>query len=87
VRDVTILGPSRRVGALIALKLASALLRGGTALYQRGAMPRLLLRAVLSVSQALERAGVRVAFGRKSKWRSSHETKRHEQEHRMTPHP
>ena len=69
---MTITGPGRRVGALIALKLASALLRGGTALYQRGAMSRHLLRAVLSVSQALEHAGVRMAFGRKNQWRRWH---------------
>ena len=68
---VTALKSGRRVAALIALKLASALLRGGTTLYRRGAIPRPLLRAVLSASKALERAGALVAFGRKNKWRRS----------------
>lgn len=68
---VTALKPGRRVGALVALKLASALLRGGTSLYRRSAIPRPLLRAVLSASQALERAGALMAFGGRNKWQRS----------------
>jgi hypothetical protein len=62
---VMIPGPGRRAGALMALKLASFVLRGGTTLYQHRAISRSVLRVVLSASQALERAGVLLALGRR----------------------
>jgi hypothetical protein len=62
---VTTLGPGRRMGALMALKLASLVLRGGTSLYQRRAIPRSTLRVMLTASQMLERAGMLFAFGRR----------------------
>jgi hypothetical protein len=62
---VTILGRGRRAGAIAAFGLASLVLRGGTTLYQRRAISRSVLRAMLSTSQALERAGVLLAFGRR----------------------
>jgi hypothetical protein len=63
---VTILGRGRRAGAIAAFRLASLVLRGGTTLYQSRTISRPTLRAMLSVSQALERAGVLFAFGRRA---------------------
>ncbi len=69
---MTSLGPGRRVAALVALKLARLVLRGGTALYRHRAISRSVLRAVLSASQALERAGALLAFGRRrNRWQLS----------------
>lgn len=62
---MTILGRCRRAGAIAAFRLASLVLRGGTTLYQSRTIPRPVLRAVLSASHALERAGVLLAFGRR----------------------
>jgi hypothetical protein len=63
--SMTILGRGRRAGAIAAFRLASLVLRGGTTLYQRRTISRSALRAMLSASQALERAGVLLAFGRR----------------------
>lgn len=65
---VTSLDPGRRVGAIAAFRLASLLLRGGMALYQRRTISRPVLWAMLSAAQALERTGVFLAFGRRASW-------------------
>ena len=63
---VMTLGPTRRVGAILALKLARLVLGVSTALHQRRAMPRPLLRAALSATGALERVGALFVRGRRS---------------------
>jgi hypothetical protein len=63
---VTTLGPTRRAGAILALKLARLVLGVSTALYQRRAIPQPLLRAALSATGALERVGGLFVRGRRS---------------------
>jgi hypothetical protein len=63
---VTTLSPTRGAGAILALKLARLVLGVSTALHQRRAMPRPLLRAALSATGALERVGALFVRGRRS---------------------
>ena len=61
----TTLGLGRRVGAIMALRLARLILRGCMALYQRHAIPRSVLRAGLAITKCLERVGTLFALGRR----------------------
>ncbi|WP_194457129.1 hypothetical protein [Bradyrhizobium sp. CCBAU 53421] len=47
-------------------RLASAILRGATALYQRRVISGAGLRTALSMARCVERAGARVVLGRAS---------------------
>ena len=59
------LGLGRRVGAIMALRLARLVLRGSVALYQCRAIPRSALRVGLAVTKALEQAGALLVLGRR----------------------
>ncbi|QIG95706.1 hypothetical protein [Bradyrhizobium sp. 6(2017)] len=48
------------------LRLASAILRGATALYQRRVISDAGMRTALSMARCVERAGARVVLGRAS---------------------
>lgn len=61
---MTALGRGRRWGAIVLLRLASAILRGATALYQRRVISGAELRTALSMARCVERAGARVVLGR-----------------------
>ena len=63
---MTALGRGRRWGAIVLFRLASAILRGATALYQRRVISGADLRTALSMAQCVERAGARVVLGRPS---------------------
>jgi len=64
---VTTLGRGQRWGALALFRLASAVLRGATALHQRRMMTGAGLRAALSMARCVQRAGARVVLGRASR--------------------
>lgn len=59
------LGRGRRWGAVVLLRLASAILRGATALYMKRTISSAELRAALSVARTFERAGALIALGRR----------------------
>jgi len=61
------IGHRRRWIALVNLRLASAILRGATALYGRGAIPGRIMRAALSTARFFELAGGWLALGRRPK--------------------
>lgn len=61
----TALGNGRRWGAIAFLKLASAIMRGATKLYQRRTITAAELQAALSAVRFLERAGARLALGKR----------------------
>ncbi|WWP80301.1 hypothetical protein V5279_02780 [Bradyrhizobium sp. 26S5] len=56
-------GRRRRWGAIVLLRLASAILRGATALYQRRVISDAGMRTALSMARCVERAGARVVLG------------------------
>ncbi|WP_342725046.1 hypothetical protein AAFG07_39960 [Bradyrhizobium sp. B097] len=60
---MTTLGRGRRWGAIVLFRLASAILRSATALYQRRVISGADLRTALSMAQCVERAGARVVLG------------------------
>jgi hypothetical protein len=60
---VTTLNRSRRWGAIVLLRLASAILRGATALYQRRVISGAELRTALSMARCIERAGAKLVLG------------------------
>ena len=60
-------GRGRRWGAIVLFRLASAILRGATALYQRRVISGAELRTALSMARCVERAGARVVLGRMSR--------------------
>ncbi|UGY19246.1 hypothetical protein [Bradyrhizobium septentrionale] len=59
-------GRGRRWGAIVLLRLARAILRGATALYQRRVISDAGLRSALSMVRCVEWAGGRVLLGRAS---------------------
>jgi hypothetical protein len=61
----TALGNGRRWGAMAFLKLASAIMRGATKLYQRRTITAAELHAALSAVRFLEGAGALLALGRR----------------------
>jgi hypothetical protein len=61
----TALGNGRRWGAIAFLKLASAIMRGATELYQRRTITAAELHAALSAVRFLERAGALLVLGRR----------------------
>ena len=61
---MTAFGRGRRWGAIVLFRLASAILRGATALYQRRKISGAELRTALSMARCVERAGARVVLGR-----------------------
>jgi len=63
---VTAPGRGRRWGAIVLFRLASAILRGATALYQRRKISGAELRTALSMARCVERAGAMVVLGRPS---------------------
>ncbi|PDT78132.1 hypothetical protein [Bradyrhizobium sp. C9] len=63
---MTTLGRGRRWGAIVLFRLAGAILRGATALYQRRVISGADLRTALSVARCVERTGARVVLGRPS---------------------
>ncbi|MCC8952628.1 hypothetical protein H8B02_03855 [Bradyrhizobium sp. Pear77] len=63
---MTALGRGRRWGAIVLLRLASAILRGASALYQRRVISGADLRTALSMARCVERAGARVVLGSSS---------------------
>lgn len=63
---MTALGRGRRWGAIVLFRLAGAILRGATALYQRRVISGADLRTALSMARCVERAGARVVLGRPS---------------------
>lgn len=63
---MTALSRSRRWGAIMLFKLASAILRGAAALHQRRVISGAGLRTALSMARCVERAGARVVLGRTS---------------------
>lgn len=63
---MTTLGRGRRWGAIVLFRLASAILRGATALYQRRVISGADLRTALSMARCVERTGARVVLGRPS---------------------
>ncbi|MBR1204845.1 MULTISPECIES: hypothetical protein [unclassified Bradyrhizobium] len=60
---MTRLGRGRRWGAIVLFRLASAILRGATALYRRRVISGADLRTALSMARCVERAGARVVLG------------------------
>ncbi|MBR0894381.1 hypothetical protein JQ616_05410 [Bradyrhizobium tropiciagri] len=64
---MTALGRSRRWGAIVLFRLASAILRGAAALHQRRMISPAGLRTVLSMARSVERAGARVVLGSASR--------------------
>ncbi|MCC8962353.1 hypothetical protein H8A95_08460 [Bradyrhizobium sp. Pear76] len=63
---MTALGRGRRWGAIVLFRLASTILRGATALFQRRMISGAELRTALSMARWVERAGARVVLGRAS---------------------
>jgi hypothetical protein len=61
------LGLGRRWGAIVLFRLAGAMLRNATALYQRRTISSAELRAALAAATLFERAGAAIALGRQSR--------------------
>ncbi|WP_063695256.1 hypothetical protein [Bradyrhizobium embrapense] len=64
---MTTLGRGRRWGAIVLLRMASAVLRSATALYLKRTISAAGLRAALSVARSFERTGALIALGRRSR--------------------
>lgn len=60
-------GRIRRWGAIMLLRMASAILRSATALYLKRTISGAELRAALSVARSFERAGASIVLGRWSR--------------------
>lgn len=64
---MTTLGRGRRWGAIVLLRMASAVLRSATVLYLKRTISAAGLRAALSVARSFERAGALIVLGRRSR--------------------